>query len=197
MKLQIRENSAILEGYICVSERNSNVLVRQGKQFIEQVKSGVFNRSLDNAENVYLLKNHDYNSKLGSIKDGNLELREDSIGLHFKAKLDTTSDVVQRAMLEDVYCSFGFIPKKQTIKEIDGMEHRYIEDMELREVSLLIGRKPAYSCCLVESRGESEEVEIRSLDKIDVEDTREKVEVNNYKDYILQRKQIELLKLKI
>ena len=196
MKLQIRDNNAILEGYICVAERNSNVLVRQGKQFIEQVKSGVFNRALDNADNVYLLKNHDYNSKLGSIKDGNLELREDSIGLHFKAKLDTYDDVVQRAMTEDIYCSFGFIPRKQEVRDIDGMEHRYIEEMDLREVTLLVGINPAYSCCLVETRGEIEEVEIRSLDKITVEDTREKVEVINDKDYTLQRKQIELLKLK-
>lgn len=154
MKLQFRNNGLELEGYINVSNRPSEILTDKDGKFIEVVRSGVWGRAIKQRK-IDLLYNHRADRKLGDTNT-NLELAEDSIGCKFRAFI-TDSEVIERArkgLLKS--CSFGFLPIRQEKKFIDGIEHRYLEEIELFEVSLL-DIAPAYSGCSINVRSEEQE----------------------------------------
>ena len=67
--------------------------------------------------------------------------------------------------------SFGFVPLKQRRTERDGMPLRTLEEIDLREVSLIDDRmRPAYVATSVYTRSEGgEEVEFRAMDGETVE----------------------------
>lgn len=170
MKIEIRENGLNLEGYINVSERPSKPLRDSEGQFIEVVREGVMGRAIQR-RNIKLLFNHDWNRELGDT-NSNLQLQEDSIGLRFRAFI-TDSEVIEKAkkgLLKG--CSFGFRALKQSKENINGICKRYLEDIELFEVSLL-DREPAYSGCLAEIRSlENEDLEVREI-PLEIQETTE------------------------
>ena len=170
MKIEIRENGLNLEGYINVSERPSKPLRDSEGQFIEVVREGVMGRAIQR-RNIKLLFNHDWNSELGDT-NSNLQLQEDSIGLRFRAFI-TDSEVIEKAkkgLLKG--CSFGFRALKQSKENINGICKRYLEDIELFEVSIL-DREPAYSGCLAEIRSlENEDLEVREI-PLEIQETTE------------------------
>ena len=170
MKIEIRENGLNLEGYINVSERPSKPLRDSEGQFIEVVREGVMGRAIQR-RNIKLLFNHDWNRELGDT-NSNLQLQEDSIGLRFRAFI-TDSEVIEKAkkgLLKG--CSFGFRVLKQSKENINGICKRYLEDIELFEVSLL-DREPAYSGCLAEIRSlENEDLEVREI-PLEIQETTE------------------------
>ena len=77
MRIEIRNDSVILDGYVNAVERESKPIPSVKGSFIEKIQQGAFQRSLEKRENVDLLLNHDKNRKLGSTSEGNLELFED------------------------------------------------------------------------------------------------------------------------
>lgn len=170
MKIEIRENGLNLEGYINVSERPSKPLRDSEGQFIEVVREGVMGRAIQR-RNIKLLFNHDWNRELGDT-NSNLQLQEDSIGLRFRAFI-TDSEVIEKAkkgLLKG--CSFGFRALKQSKENINGICKRYLEDIELFEVSIL-DREPAYSGCLAEIRSlENEDLEVREI-PLEIQETTE------------------------
>lgn len=170
MKIEIRENGLNLEGYINVSERPSKPLRDSEGQFIEVVREGVMGRAIQR-RNIKLLFNHDWNRELGDT-NSNLQLQEDSIGLRFRAFI-TDSEVIEKAkkgLLKG--CSFGFRVLKQSKENINGICKRYLEDIELFEVSIL-DREPAYSGCLAEIRSlENEDLEVREI-PLEIQETTE------------------------
>lgn len=170
MKIEIRENGLNLEGYINVSERPSKPLRDSEGQFIEVVREGVMGRAIQRRK-IKLLFNHDWNRELGDT-NSNLQLQEDSIGLRFRAFI-TDSEVIEKAkkgLLKG--CSFGFRALKQSKENINGICKRYLEDIELFEVSLL-DREPAYSGCLAEIRSlENEDLEVREI-PLEIQETTE------------------------
>lgn len=170
MKIEIRENGLNLEGYINVSERPSKPLRDSEGQFIEVVREGVMGRAIQR-RNIKLLFNHDWMRVLGDT-NSNLQLQEDSIGLRFKAFI-TDSEVIEKAkkgLLKG--CSFGFRVLKQSKENINGICKRYLEDIELFEVSIL-DREPAYSGCLAEIRSlENEDLEVREI-PLEIQETTE------------------------
>lgn len=175
MKLQFRNNGLELEGYINVTERNSELLTDKDGKFIEVVKRGVWSRAIKQ-RTINLLYNHNTNRKLGDTNT-NLELTEDSIGCKFRAFI-TDADIIERAkkgLLKS--CSFGFIPVRQAKKFVDGIEHRYLEEIELFEVSLL-DIAPAYSGCSINIRSEEQESEylVRAIDLEEIVETEESIE---------------------
>lgn len=161
MKIEIRENGLNLEGYINVSERPSKPLRDSEGQFIEVVREGVMGRAIQR-RNIKLLFNHDWTRELGDT-NSNLQLQEDSIGLRFRAFI-ADSEVIEKAkrgLLKG--CSFGFRVLKQTKENVNGVCKRYLEDIDLFEVSIL-DREPAYSGCLAEIRSlENEDLEVREV----------------------------------
>lgn len=151
MQLEIRNDSVFITGYINAVERESDFIPSPKGRFKEIIKTGAFSKALHRAKDVLLLFNHDDNKKLGSITEGNLKLFEDSIGLKAEAEISDTT-IVERAKNEGFSgWSFGFYPIKQRFEQGKEYEKRYIEDLDLIEVSLL-SVKPAYPATSVEIR---------------------------------------------
>lgn len=184
MKVSIRADSVLIEGYVNAIERDSKPLMSRIGQFIERICKGAFSKALKRNDDVHVLLNHDWNRDLGSTKQGNLELKEDNIGLHARAVI-TDSDVVQKARHGDlVGWSFGFQDREVEQGMEKGLPLRSVKDLDLFEVSILDRTKsPAYDGTLIMARSEDDtqfygeafldELEIRE------EQTEETEEVRN------------------
>lgn len=168
MKVNIRADSVEIEGYVNAIERNSKPLMSRIGKFIERICKGAFNKALKRNDDVHLLLNHDWKRDLGSTKKGNLELKEDNIGLHARATI-TDPEVVQKARNGDlVGWSFGFQDRDVDNSTYEGMPYRAVKDMDLFEVSILDRTKsPAYEGTLVTARSETNEIHFRGEDFID------------------------------
>lgn len=172
MKIQIRADSVTIEGYVNAVERSSKPLNSRLGKFVEKICAGAFKRALGRAEDVRILLNHDWSKDLGGIKDGNLELEEDNIGLHARATI-TDPEVIKDARNGDlVGWSFGFddIDVEETRDEETGLPFRKVKDLNLAEVSLLNRRKsPAYVGTLVNVRDDGSVVYYAEDTESDVE----------------------------
>ena len=95
MRIELRADSVLIEGYVNAVARDSRPMRDKdtGKRFVEQIVPGVFKRALEQNE-VDLLLDHDNNRKLGSTQT-NLSLVEDAIGLKARAEI-TDPEVTQR-----------------------------------------------------------------------------------------------------
>ena len=155
MKIEIRSDSVTIEGYVNAVERASKPLNSRLGKFVEKICAGAFNRALGRADDVRILLNHDWSRDLGGIKDGNLELEEDNIGLHARATI-TDPEVIKDARNGDlVGWSFGFddVNVEETRDDETGLPFRKVKDLNLAEVSLLNRKKtPAYVGTLVNVR---------------------------------------------
>ena len=104
---------------------------------------------------MQLLLNHDHDRVLGSTED-NLELHEDTIGLRAHAVI-TDAEVIQKAKDHKLRgWSFGFYERGASEEDArEGMKRRFVEDMELVEVSIIDDRKiPCYDGTSIETRSE-------------------------------------------
>lgn len=198
MRIEIRGNQILLDGYINAVDRDSRVLPSPRGKFVEKVKPKTFQRALDNTDDVELRFNHKETHKLGSIKEGNLQLFEDNIGLRAIATV-YDEEVIQKAKNGELRgWSFGFIDNKPNWQDSEeGIQRRLLEDISLLEVSIL-SVTPAYIATSIEARGEDEYITEQRSDefKAEIEDLTEKREEVKIIDYSLHKKQIEILKLK-
>lgn len=157
MKIIIREDSVHIEGYVNAIERNSKPLMSRIGQFIERICKGAFFNALKRNDDVKILLNHDPSRVLGSQKQGNLELEEDSIGLRACATI-TDPEVIKLARQGDlVGWSFGFYDMPDGVEEgIDEdtqLPLRKVRELLLEEVSILDRtRTPAYDGTLIMAR---------------------------------------------
>lgn len=153
MNIRVRGDTVEVEGYVNAIERLSKPLKDRLGTFVERVKVGAFKKALERAKDVRILLNHDYTRDLGGISDGNLELYEDSIGLHARATI-TDKEVVEQARKGDlVGWSFGFTDRDVEQGEENGLTVRNVKDLDLYEVSLINRSKvPAYDGTLVAVR---------------------------------------------
>lgn len=150
MKIIIRNDHVHIEGYVNAVERLSKPITERLGTFRERVKAGTFKKALKRAEDIRILSNHEWSKDLGGIKDGNLHLEEDAIGLR------ASTDIYDAEVIEDakagnlVGWSFGFYPIESRDTSEDGMPIKELIDIDLKEVSLL-NRKhiPAYDGTLV------------------------------------------------
>ena len=159
MEIRIKDDSVEVEGYVNAIERKSKPLRSRMGKFVERICKGAFKRALERNDDVRILLNHDAKKDLGGTKDGNLELKEDSIGLHARAKI-TDPDVVEKAKNGDlVGWSFGFQDRDvENKRDEDGFPLRDVKDLDLVEVSLLDrSRTPAYDGTLVCVRADDDE----------------------------------------
>lgn len=191
MRIEIRADSVLIEGYVNAVARDSRPMRdrKTGKRFVEQIVPGVFERALRHNE-VQLYLNHDRSRVLGSTST-NLELHEDSIGLHARAEV-TDPEVIDKARKKKLRgWSFGFRERDASTEAItDAMERRYVEDMELIEVSIVDERKlPCYEGTSLEVRAEGETVltpdplEVRA-DYVEVETPKNPVDMSKYHNRI-------------
>ncbi|EGT4144231.1 MULTISPECIES: HK97 family phage prohead protease [Clostridium] len=194
MRVEIRNNSIIIDGYVNAVARDSRLIPDVKGSFREQIVPKAFQRALEKAENVDILLNHDKNRKLGSTTEGTLELFEDNIGLRAIAKI-TDAEVIEKAKRNELRgWSFAFYSVKDRWEDIEeGVQRRYVEDLELTEVSIVDNTKvPAYSATSIETRANEEVLtETRSLDSVvKTADNTKKVDNSKYKEEIesLKRK---------
>lgn len=153
MNIRVKGDTVEIEGYVNSVERLSKPLKDRLGEFVERIKTGAFKRALARAEDVRILLNHDWNRDLGGIKDGNLELYEDPIGLHAKATIKDPEVVRQAKNGELRGWSFGFSDRDVDNGEENGMVVRNVKDLDLYEVSLINrSRVPAYDGTLVTVR---------------------------------------------
>lgn len=180
MNILIRSDHVEISGYVNAVERPSKVLHDRSGDFIETMKEGAFKKALSRNQDVRVLLNHDRKRDLGGIKDGNLELEEDNIGLRARAKI-YDKDVIDKARKGDlVGWSFGF-----TDRDVDrsydekGLLHRAVKDLDLEEVSILDRtRTPAYKGTLIMARDDKNillgaEMEVENVDVQEIQEPKE------------------------
>ena len=167
MKIEVREDKVVVEGYVNAIERFSKPLFSPLGKFKERICKGAFNKALNRNDDVKILLNHDWNRMLGGTKDGNLELNEDNIGLRARAEI-TDSEVIDKAKKGYlVGWSFGFsdVDGAVVTGEEKGIPTRDLTDLNLYEVSILDRtRTPAYDGTLIEARSDGEIIQFRELE---------------------------------
>lgn len=160
MELQNNEDGSYkIGGYINVTNRESETLYnkKNGKYFKEIMTSGVFEDALERAEEIPLLLEHNWDEKLASTSLGDLKLREDNIGLRFKATIKDESlyQKIKAGIINS--CSFGFKVLRERVECINSkLDRRFVDAIELLEVSLV--KNPAYVGSLCESRSYEDEL---------------------------------------
>lgn len=159
MNIIIRADHVHIDGYVNAVERLSKPITERLGTFRERVSAGTFKKALKRAEDVRILENHDFSRNLGGIKDGNLHLEEDAIGLRAEADLYDQDAINSAKAGNFVGWSFGFYPIESRDTEEDGMPIKELHDIELVEVSLLTkNHTPAYDGTLVAVRDHDEKM---------------------------------------
>ena len=194
IRIEIRNNSINIDGYVNAVGRDSNKLAGPSGIFIEQIVPKTFEKALEKTSEVKLLFNHKENRVLGTTKT-NLKLYEDNIGLRAIATIED-EEVVKKAKENKLTgWSFGFVALKDKWEETNGINKRFIEDMELLEVSIL-DKTPAYTGTSIETREDKTLiVELRNNDfKANIIDFSKENEKQI--DFSKEKAIIEILKIK-
>lgn len=191
MRIELRADSVLIEGYVNAVARDSRPMRDKdtGKRFVEQIVPGVFKRALEQNE-VDLLLDHDNNRKLGSTQT-NLSLVEDAIGLKARAEI-TDPEVIQKAREKKLRgWSFGFLELDASEEDMpNGMKRRFVEDMKLVEVSLIDEKKiPCYTGTSIETRASGESIVTTELletraEYVEAENQRENTNYEVYRNRI-------------
>lgn len=196
MQVEIRNDCIVIRGYINAVERDSRLIPSPKGQFVEQVRSGAWKKAISKNDNIPLLLNHDKSRKLAATKEGTLKLTEDNIGLYAEARV-YDSDVVDKAKNKRlVGWSFGFSKPKDSWGKTDtGIDRRYLDDMEINEVSILDDtRTPAYYGTSIENRDNEEvNIEERSYsDDVEITMESDKSKDNDERDLKIKLLNLEL-----
>ena len=161
MKIEVRNDSVVITGYVNAVERWSKPLRMNLRgvmqRFIERIKAGTFRTALKRNDNVKVLLNHNPDRELANTKDGTAILEEDNIGLRAEVTI-TDPEVVEKARNHKlVGWSFGFYSNSDEVAQEATMATRTVTDMDLVEVSILDDTKsPAYYGTSIETRNEGE-----------------------------------------
>lgn len=161
MKIEVRNDSVVISGYVNAVERWSKPLRANLRgmmqRFIEKIGAGVFKNALKRNDNVKVLLNHDPNRELANTKDGTAVLEEDNIGLRAEVTI-TDPEVVEKARNHKlVGWSFGFRSNSDEVAQGATIATRTVNDMDLVEVSILDDtRSPAYYGTSIETRNDGE-----------------------------------------
>lgn len=159
MRIEIRNDSVLLYGYVNAVARDSRpMLDENGEKFVEQISPKTFQRAVEKNDDILCLLNHEPSRILGSTKDGNIELFEDNIGLRAICKI-TDSEVIEKAKQNKLRgWSFGFEALKEHEEILgDGFKRRFVDEMNLAEVSIIDERKiPCYVGTSIETRAEKQ-----------------------------------------
>lgn len=159
MKIEVRNDSVVISGYVNAVERWSKPLRANLRgimqRFIEKIGAGVFKNALKRNDNVKVLLNHNYDRELANTKDGTAILEEDNIGLRAEVTI-TDPEVVEKARNNKlVGWSFGFYSNADEVDESGSIAKRSVADMDLIEVSILDDTKsPAYYGTSIETRSD-------------------------------------------
>lgn len=183
MKIEIRNNTAEISGYVNAVGRDSRTIPDARGGFVEQIEPGAFRAALERAEDVRLLLNHDKNRAYASVKDGTLTLSEDSIGLRAKAVISDAELIGKARNGELRGWSFGMYVNDSDFEERAGnIPRRHVRGLDIFEVSLIDRTKiPCYAGTSVECRADGEQLaELRSGDDEEPDISEERSEPVDY-----------------
>lgn len=191
MRIEIRNGSVLIDGYVNAVARDSRpMLDGRGEKFVEQISSKTFQRALEKSDDILGILNHEPLRVLGSTKQGNIELFEDNIGLRAICKI-TDAEVIEKAKANRLRgWSFGFEALKEHEEPItDGFRRRFIDEMNLAEISIIDEQKiPCYIGTTIETRAEKDsKIEYRGEDckaKI-VDKTEPQIDYSEYENILL------------
>lgn len=159
-----RKTKVTLEGYVNVTARDSNIILSsRGKGFIEQISPKAFQRAIERQEEILCLLNHNYSRKLGSIKQGNVELYEDNIGLRVICET-YDEEVIKKALDNQLRgWSFGFkVSKEHSEVTNNGLKRRFVDELVLDEISVVDNqRTPHYPGTSIEIRMNNRLVQLK------------------------------------
>lgn len=166
MKIEIRNDTAEISGYVNAVGRDSRPIPDVRGKFVEQIEPGAFRAALERAEDVKLLLNHDKSKEYASVKGGDLTLTEDSIGLRAHAVI-TDAELIGKARNGELRgWSFGMYVNDAEMEErAEGIPRRHVKGLDIFEVSLIDKAKmPCYAGTSVECRSDDGEqlAELRS-----------------------------------
>lgn len=158
MKIEIRNDKAVVSGYVNAVGRDSRPITDVRGKFVEQIEPGAFRASLERSENVDLLLNHDKSKVYASTRDGSLKLTEDSIGLRAEAVLSDAEMIRKARTGEFRGWSFGMYVGDSAMEErAEGIPRRHVKSLNMFEVSLIDkSRIPCYVGTSVECRSDGE-----------------------------------------
>jgi len=166
--VEIRSCSVKISGYVNAICRDSRPLtLPDGTKYVEQVNVGTFAKAIEENRDIKLKLNH--NRVIGGVND-NLTLKEDNIGLYAETEV-RDSEVIEAAKDGKITgWSFGFIkkPNGDEWRDLEGgsMKRRSLKDIFMTEVSILVGKTPAYAGTSYEVReNELEAIEMRSMEE--------------------------------
>lgn len=180
MKIIIRADHVHIEGYVNAVERLSKPITERLGTFRERVMAGTFKKALKKAQDVRILLNHKEDRDLGGIKDGNLKLEEDAIGLRAETDIYDKDVIADAKAGRLVGWSFGFFPIESRDTAEDGMPIKELHEIDLREVSLLNkSHTPAYDGTLVAVRDNDEKMVIGETMMAEDVDIREESEAQD------------------
>ena len=135
------DDKRTLEGYASIFNTPADL-----GSFSEVIVSGAFTRALNEGQDVRALVEHDPARIIGRTKNNTLELREDEKGLFTRIELPDTSvgrdlaALVERGDIDAM--SFGFTVRSDRWERSEGKNVRYIEDVDLFDISAV--SFPAY-----------------------------------------------------
>ena len=157
MDIEIRDDCVKIDGYVNAVERNSKQLKDKDGFFVEKIKSGAFDRAINRAKlshrDIKVLLNHNYDKELTNTRNLNTKLYEDNIGLRCKCEVRDSEIIAKAKDKKLVGWSFGFIKLSDSWENDGAIRQRCINDLELREVSILDSTKiPAYNGTSIEAR---------------------------------------------
>ena len=163
MRAELRADGLHISGYVNIPGRESRPVETPRGRVIEIIEPRAFDRALKKNPNLIMLLDHDPLRVLASQGSGNLEAREDQIGLRASSVV-TDDEVIQAAKDGKIRgWSFSIRNPQDSIEERgEGkLPIRRIHDFDMDEITLVVHKVPVYSATSVEMRaGENgEEVE--------------------------------------
>lgn len=202
MKIQIRNDSVHISGYVNAVDRFSRTINDPEGRYVEKIKPGAFQNAIDRASDIGVMLNH--NRDLTSVRKGGITLKEDNIGLFFDGEIKD-SEVIERAKNKElVGWSFGFFKRKfedQKCDRSDADFERTIDEMDLIEVSIIDKRfQPCYPATSIQARADCEESIILRSEESDTEyiDETEKKDFSKEKALLeIRKRRLNIKKKKI
>lgn len=171
MKAEIRADGLHISGYVNVPGRASRPVMTSRGRVIETIEQGAFRGAIERAEEIRMLRDHDWSQILAGTQENTLTVQEDAVGLRAEAV------IVDPKTIEDARAgkirgwSFSMRNIKDDVEQrADDLPLRTVHSFDMDEISLIIDRIPVYSSTSIEVRSEGDEsgIEIRS-DSDDVE----------------------------
>lgn len=186
MRVEIRNDSVLIEGYVNAVERESRPVLTERGRVIEKIRAGAFKKALERITSIPVLLNHRKDRVLGNIEDGCLELKEDAIGLRARV-ITSDPEVMQEAKEGKLQgWSFGMYVNEDSYEERAGkLPLRTVSDLDITEVSIIdMKLTPCYVATSIEARAEGEKALENRVLEDEVEINKMSVDYSGYEGRI-------------